>query len=241
MKEILRLDARLLEAGLVMSRQRGQDHIKNGQVRVDGITILKPGHRVTRLQTLEVDNADFLVSRSAHKLGEALIACKVSLAGKVCLDIGASTGGFTQVCLLGGAKKVYANDVGDQQLHPSLRNNPRVICLENTHIKDLKLPEKVDFSCIDVSFISATKILHGLKEHLKAEANVMLLVKPQFEVGREKLPSDGIVKNIYDQIQATKKVLNYALKENYEFVSQMKACITGKNGNQEYFLHLRTP
>ena len=236
-----RLDVKIVEANKdsphPISRQKAIELIKTSLVSVDDQIITKPSYLITSNQEIQI-SFDGYVSRGARKLLHALELSGIGLIDKVCLDIGASTGGFTQICLERGAKQVFAVDVGTNQLHPKLRQDPRVTVMEQTHIKDLLLPTLVDFCCVDVSFISLTKVIPHLKKHLKQGSTGIFLVKPQFEVGRERLPIDGVVKDPELHSQSIYQVVVAAETQGFRVEGKTASPITGKMGNQEFLLQL---
>ena len=193
-----RLDAYLVDAGLARSREAAKAMIAAGQVRVGGAVARKPAARVPDGAAVQAARPDPWVSRGAHKLLAGLDAFGVEPAGRVCMDLGASTGGFTQVLLSRGAARVYAVDVGRDQLAASLRADPRVVSLEGTHARDVNdatIPEACDLLVCDVSFIGLTKALPPVLPRLAAGAAAVLLVKPQFEVGRARIGKNGLVRD----------------------------------------------
>ena len=193
-----RLDLEIVRRGLAPSRERAQALILAGRVRVLAVERPKAGAQVTEETAIEVDGEEAWVSRGALKLLGALDAFKVSCEGRVCADIGSSTGGFTEVLLARGASRVYAFDSGVGQLHERLRQDPRVILSERTNARHLmpdSLPEKPTLATMDVSFISILKILPALVGLLAEGADVVSLVKPQFEAGRADVGSGGIVRD----------------------------------------------
>ena len=236
----MRLDHRLIQLGLAPSRQKAKDYIESGHVKIGAEFAKRPGQRVTEDDEIHLINPDKWVSRGAYKLDFAISAFKLELHDKVCLDIGASTGGFTQVCLTAGAKKVYAVDVGTAQLHPTLKEDSRVISLEQTHVNQLSLQQKVGFICVDVSFISVTQILPSAASFLLNNADAVILIKPQYEVGKENLPANGIVLNQVLHEQAIKKVKTCAQASGFTIQNITTSPIKGKAGNTEYLLHLRS-
>ena len=196
---MVRLDQTLVARGLVPSRARAQDLIRRGFVRVAGLVCDKPAFDVKGAPNIELAaDAPGFVSRGAEKLVAALDHFAFDPAGAVALDVGASTGGFTEVLLERGARRVYAVDVGSAQLHPKLKGDPRVVALENCDARALSrelIPEPVGAIVVDVSFISATKVLGSVLSLASGNAWLVVLVKPQFEVGRENVGSGGIVRD----------------------------------------------
>lgn len=193
-----RLDVLVASRGLAESREIAQRLIAAGQVLVDGHPVLKAGHRFPISVPLEVKSWPRFVSRGGDKLDAALEAFGLSVEGLVCLDVGASTGGFTDCLLQRGAARVYAVDTGKGQFHWKLRNDPRVALLENTNARYLtpdSLAEKPAFAAIDVSFISLTKVMPAVIHSLAERAQLVTLVKPQFEAGRAQVGKGGVVKD----------------------------------------------
>ena len=237
-----RLDILLVAKSIVKTRSRAQQLIREGYVKVNGNICTKCGSLVQEEALIELDkNAIPYVSRGGVKLNYALKVFKIDVTDRVCLDVGASTGGFTDCLLKHGAKFVYAVDVGHGQLHSSLRNDPRVSCLEGIDIRNFSLPEDkvVDLICVDVSFISLILVLPVIKRFLSPHGEVVILIKPQFEVGPGIVNKRGIVKNkkaIYDSLN---KVLTSAKELELFPVSIVRSPIQGKEGNIEYLAHLK--
>jgi len=195
----MRLDKLLTEKGLTKSRQRAQALITEGKILVDGKVISKASKDISDEAKIEIVGEDIKwVSRAGLKLEKALEHWKIDVRDFVCLDIGASTGGFTDVLLSNNISKVYAVDVGHGQLDEKIKNDPHVINIEKTNARELSdkiIPEKVDFVCIDVSFISLELILPEAKRFLKEGGQIIALIKPQFEVGKKNLGKSGVVKD----------------------------------------------
>lgn len=241
----IRLDKLLVQRELVQSRERACLLIQKDKVFVDGKLTAKPSAMVDKNADIEIKGKDIpWVSRGGLKLEKALDIWKINPKGLVCLDIGASTGGFTDVLLSRGAKKIYAVDVGHNQLAEKLRNNPKVVNLEGADIRRLTkdtIKELVDFICIDVSFISLALVLPEAVKFLKPRSKMIVLIKPQFEVGRKKI-GKGIVKKTEYHEAAVNKIKT--LSEELGFVSKEvieSPILGGKNrgkGNKEFFLHL---
>jgi 23S rRNA (cytidine1920-2'-O)/16S rRNA (cytidine1409-2'-O)-methyltransferase len=215
-----------------------------GRVRVDGQPATKAGTAVGAAAAVDVIPGPEHVGRGAIKLEGALDAFGVDPRGRVAVDVGASTGGFTETLLQRGATRVYAVDVGRGQLHESLRGDARVVVLERfnaRHLSAREVPEACGIATVDVSFISVTKLLTPLRSVLAADADAIILVKPQFEVGRGQVGRGGIVKDPEKHLQALRDVATAAQSEGKLAVSA--ACpspIAGMEGNREFFLHLRT-
>jgi 23S rRNA (cytidine1920-2'-O)/16S rRNA (cytidine1409-2'-O)-methyltransferase len=237
-----RLDQLLVARGLAPSRQRAQALIMSGQVLVEDVPLTKAGALVSVDAELRVREPDHpYVSRGALKLEAALRAFAVSAQGKECLDVGASTGGFTEVLLLGGATKVFAVDAGHNQLHWKIRADPRVVSYEKTNARHLEfetLGQKVDVIVMDVSFISLEKILPALKQFSKPqETDWITLIKPQFEVGREKVGKGGIVQSPEDRLLAVSRVTEFANTIGLERLGLIDSPISGTDGNHEFLAH----
>ena len=206
-----RLDIRLVQLGLTESRERAQRLIRAGKVRVDGQRAEKPGHAVAADAAITLEAPERCVSRGGEKLEAAFARFPIRVDQRICVDIGASTGGFTDCLLQHGAARVYAIDVGRAQLHPRLASDPRVVALEGLnarHLAPASLPEVCEFGCADVSFISLEKILPALRSLLRTGADAVTLIKPQFEAGRTQVGSGGVVRDpavhraVIDRIRA---------------------------------------
>ncbi len=235
MKE--RADKVLADLKLVSSRSQAKSLIEKGDVTVDGQILKKGSELISPESKIEI-NVPLFVGRGAFKLEKALEAFKIDVKNKVMLDVGASTGGFTEVMLMAGAVKVYAIDVGHDQLAPKLKEDPRVINLEGTNIRELQsLPELADGAVMDLSFISITKVLDQVRNLLKEGAPLMALVKPQFEAGIDRLPKDGVVKDEIVREKILDEVISFATKNNWKFVESIQSPIQGKNGNVEFLVH----
>ena len=235
-----RLDMMLVERALAPSREKAKAYIMAGQVYVDGQKEDKAGSMFTETVKVEVrGNTLPYVSRGGLKLEKAMNEFDVSLEGKVCMDVGASTGGFTDCMLQNGGVKVYSIDVGYGQLDWKLRNDPRVVCMEKTNIRYVvpeDIQEKPAFSSIDVSFISLTKILIPARNLLKTGGQMVCLIKPQFEAGRGKVGKNGVVRE-----PPIRKIIDYADSIGFEVLHLEYSPIKGPEGNIEYLLHIRKP
>jgi 23S rRNA (cytidine1920-2'-O)/16S rRNA (cytidine1409-2'-O)-methyltransferase len=238
-----RLDLLLLAQGLADTRAKAQALILAERVRVDGRAVTKAGTLVPKDATVEVlAPASPYVSRGGDKLAAALDHFEVDPGGKVCLDTGASTGGFTHVLLLRGAAQVYAVDVGYGQLDQGLRQDPRVAVLERTNIRLMSpeaLPEPVDLATLDLSFISLTLVLPKIVEFIRPGGEILALVKPQFEVGRDKVGKGGVVRDPALQQEAVDKVARAARRLGLQVSDGFPSPLKGPKGNQEYFLYVR--
>ncbi|OAG28245.1 rRNA methyltransferase [Thermodesulfatator autotrophicus] len=238
-----RLDKLLVKRGLAESREKAQALIMAGQVYVNGKRLDKAGHKVPLEAEIEVKGKGLpFVSRGGLKLAHALKHFGLDVKGLICADIGASTGGFTDCLLQAGAQKVYAIDVGKGQLHYKLRQDPRVIVLEGVNARYLSekdLPELVDLVTIDVSFISLTKILPAALRILKPGGKIIALIKPQFEVGREKVGKGGVVRNPALHQEVIKKIEEFSTKElSLKSLGVVESPILGPAGNKEFLIVL---
>lgn len=236
----MRLDTALVERSLTSSRNRAARLIAERRVRVNGITATKASLNISDADIIEAD-AERWVSRAAYKLIGALDQAGIVMPPRV-LDAGASTGGFTQVCLERGARRVYAVDVGHGQLVPQLREDPRVVVHEGLNLRDLQMQhlddEPVDLVVGDVSFISLTLLLEPLFAVCRGTA--LLLVKPQFEVGREKLGAGGIVADERDREHAVERVIDAGARLGWEPWWRGTSTLPGTHGNVEVFLAMRS-
>jgi len=239
-----RLDLWLVQHGLAESREKAQALVMAGRVRIDGQPATKAGTPVRPDAAVDVLPGPEHVGRGALKLEGALDAFGVDPRGRTCVDLGASTGGFTETLLRRGAARVYAVDVGRGQLHESLRADSRVVVLERVnarHLTTRDVPEACGLATVDVSFISVTKLLAPLRTVLAPQADALVLVKPQFEVGRGQVGRGGIVKAPEKHLQALRDVAAAAQSEaKLAVVAACPSPILGMEGNREFFLHLRT-
>lgn len=236
MKE--RADKVLADLKLVASRSQAKSLIEKGDVLVDGIVLKKASELIGPDSRIEI-NSPLFVGRGAFKLEKALEVFKLDVKNHVMLDVGASTGGFTEILLLSGAAKVFAIDVGHAQLAQKLKDDPRVINLEGTNIKDLSsLPELADGAVMDLSFISITKVLGQVRNLLKEGAPLMALVKPQFEAGLQRLPKDGVIKDENTRQDILREVIDFATSNGWVHKQTADSPIQGKNGNVEYLVYL---
>ena len=242
MKKI-RLDQLVFDLGLAESRERAKTTVMAGLVYVNGQKSDKPGTQVSPDAKIEV-RGDALpyVSRGGFKLEKALQVFHVNPTGMTCLDCGASTGGFTDVLLKNGAKKVYAVDVGYGQLAWSLRNDPRVISMERTNVRYLtaeQIPEPVDLAVMDLSFISVRLILPAVHPLLKEDAQVVCLIKPQFEAGRENVGKNGVVRDKKVHIAVVEEIIDFCLNNGFSVLGLSFSPIKGPQGNIEYLLYIK--
>ncbi|MBF1010044.1 MAG: TlyA family RNA methyltransferase [Lachnoanaerobaculum sp.] len=237
-----RLDILLVKCGLAESREKAKAVIMSGIVYVDGQKEDKAGQTFADTANIEVRGSTLkYVSRGGLKLEKAMECFDVSVKDKVCMDIGASSGGFTDCMLQNGAKKVYAVDVGHGQLAWKLRNDTRVVVMEKTNIRYVKpedIGESIDFASIDVSFISLSKVLPAAYNLLGERGEIVALIKPQFEAGREKVGKKGVVREKSTHIEVIQNCFAYA-KENGFFVRELEfSPVKGPEGNIEYLYHL---
>ena len=240
-----RVDVELVRRGLARSRQQAAELIDAGRVSIDGMPAAKPATAVAVTAQLAVDTegARNWVSRGAHKLLGALDAFGISVADRRCLDAGASTGGFTEVLLDRGAREVVAADVGYGQLAWSLRSDPRVTVLERTNVRDLSVVAvggPVDVVVADLSFISLTTVLPALTSCASADADIVPMVKPQFEVGKGRVGAGGVVSDPQLRADAVLAVARSAADLGWPPVDVVASSLPGPSGNVEYFLHLRS-
>jgi 23S rRNA (cytidine1920-2'-O)/16S rRNA (cytidine1409-2'-O)-methyltransferase len=239
-----RLDVLLVDRGLAQSRAKARAAIEAGGVLVDGRTALKPAEAVDEGAQIAALPAHPWVGRGALKLDHALELWPILVAGRVVLDVGASTGGFTQVCLSRGAAKVYAVDVGRAQLHPSLREDPRVVALEGTDARSLErllAPEPIDLVVCDVSFISLTKALPAALALAAPGADLVCLIKPQFEIGPGKVGKGGVVRRAEDQQAAAAVVSSFLEARGWRVRAVADSPILGGDGNREFLLWVQAP
>lgn len=238
----IRLDVFLVQKGLVLSRERAKNLISEKKVKVDGKIISKLSFQVDENSKIELLDLDIpWVSRAGLKLAKAIEFWKINIQDKICLDIGSSTGGFTQVLLKNEAQKVFALDVGTNQLVQSLRENSKVIVMENKNIREARkdwFETDFDFICVDVSFISLEYVLPKIKEFFKKGGEAILLLKPQFEVGKENLDK-GIVKDEKLYQQVIEKLKNNLEKNNLKFIDFIDSPILGKEGNKEFLIYIK--
>ena len=243
MKVKKRLDVLLTEQGYAENRTKAQAIIMSGIVYVDGQKADKPGTSYEETVAIEVRGAACpYVSRGGLKLEKAMKTFPITLTGKTCADIGASTGGFTDCMLQNGASKVYAVDVGYGQLDWKLRSDPRVVCLERTNARYLdheQIPDELDFASIDVSFISLKLIFPALYGLLRQGGEIACLIKPQFEAGREKVGKKGVVRDPKVHLEVLENFLNHAKDNHFTVLGITYSPIRGPEGNIEYLGYLR--
>lgn len=238
-----RLDVLLTERGLLDSRQKAQATIMSGIVFVNGQRVDKVGTAVSNDALIEIRGTTLpYVSRGGLKLEKAMQTFPLTLTGKICADIGASTGGFTDCMLQNGAKKVYAVDVGYGQLDWKLRNDARVVCMERTNARYLtheEIPEDLDFASVDVSFISLKLIFPALYGLLREGGEIACLIKPQFEAGREKVGKKGVVRDPAVHLEVLEHFLIHAKENHFTVLGITYSPIRGPEGNIEYLGFLR--
>lgn len=237
-----RLDVLLVNRGLATSREKAKAIIMSGNVYVDGQKEDKAGQTFPKEANIEVRGTTLkYVSRGGLKLEKAMNNFDVTPDGKICMDVGSSTGGFTDCMLQNGAIKVYAVDVGHGQLDWKLRNDSRVVVMEKTNIRYVTpedVEDRIQLSSIDVSFISLTKVLTPVKNLLTDDGQVVCLIKPQFEAGREKVGKHGVVRDKEVHIEVIEKVIEYATSIGFKVLNLEFSPVKGPEGNIEYLLHI---
>lgn len=241
-----RLDVLLYERGLAESRSLAQRLVMAGQVRVNGQVMLKPATSVSPDAQIEIDHGPPFVSRGGEKLAAALQAFLLPIEGKICADIGASTGGFTDCLLQNGAKRVYAIDVGKGILHWKLRQDSRVVVMEETNARYLEtLPETIDLVTIDASFISLKILLPVVKKWLDAQGSggyIIALIKPQFEAGRAEVSrGDGVIRDPEIHQQVLADILGFAQTQGFGVHGWIRSPLLGPKGNTEFLAWLSYP
>jgi 23S rRNA (cytidine1920-2'-O)/16S rRNA (cytidine1409-2'-O)-methyltransferase len=237
MSERIRLDLALEQRGLVQSRARARDAVLRGTVRLNGAPATRPSQMVGAADSIELDDpASGYVSRAALKLIAGLDAGQIAVAGRICLDIGASTGGFTQVLVERGAATVYAVDVGREQLHPSIQALLNVVSLQGFNARDLTsgiIPDPIDLLVADISFVSVTKVLAAPLALCRAGADAVILIKPQFEVGRDNVGKGGIVTDLTAIAEAIQQVIAFMAAASWGLRNTLPSPIAGGDGNTE--------
>ena len=239
----VRIDRVLVDKGLLESREKAARHILAGDVFVDGQRVDKAGALVSTTATIEVRAREPYVSRGGEKLVHALDSFLAKIPGRVCMDVGASTGGFTDCLLQRGAARVYAIDVGTGQLDPRLRADQRVVVMEHTNARALDprvFGDQPTLAVIDVSFISLEKILPSVFGVLAPRGEVIALVKPQFEVGREHVAKGGVVRDPAQHRAAVQRLARYAVLRGWHVLGVTASPLRGPKGNHEFFLHFST-
>lgn len=243
--EKIRLDQLVCELGLAESREKAQRLIMAGEIEVAGQPAGKPGGKLRRDTPVRLRQAEKYVGRGGLKLEHALSSFQIAVENKICVDIGASTGGFTDCLLQNGATRVHALDVGHSQLHWRLRQDPRVVVYEGVNARLLQpgdLPSPLHLAVADVSFISLTLILPPVLALLDPQADFIVLIKPQFELAREQVGRGGVVRDESLQLQAVEKIRRFVSEEtSWTFVNSVPSPIVGAKGNREFLAHLRPP
>jgi len=243
MAKKIRLDVALTEQGLAPSREKAKAVIMAGQVYVNNQKVDKPGTEIKPEDTVEVrGNTLKYVSRGGLKLEKAMQVFPITLDGKICMDVGASTGGFTDCMLQNGAVKVYSIDVGYGQLAWKLRCDERVVNLERTNFRYVtaeQVPDAIDFASVDVSFISLSHILPVLHTLLKADGQAVCLIKPQFEAGKEKVGKKGVVRDTAVHVEVVDRIIKLALENGYAVKGLDFSPVKGPEGNIEYLIYLQ--
>ena len=242
MSEKERLDIILVKKGLAPSRELAKAFIMEGRVYINGVKADKAGEKTDCEADITVkDNSRKYVSRGGYKLEKAISEFGIDLNGLVCMDIGASTGGFTDCMLQNGADRVYSIDVGYGQLAWSLRNDSRVVCMEKTNVRHVKkgdIPDIPDFASVDVSFISLEKVLLPVLEVMSSSGRIVCLIKPQFEAGRDKVGKKGVVRDKGVHAEVIKKIIDFALQNGLGIIDISYSPIRGPEGNIEYLIYM---
>ena len=233
-----RLDQALVQRGLVATRSQAESYVRLEQVKVNGKLATKAGQPVRDDDKLEVTAAEQYVSRAAFKLESVAQALKLDFKGKIILDVGSSTGGFTQYALKNGAQKVIAVEVGSDQLHPSLRGHPQIELYEKTDIRNFRTDQKIDLVVADVSFISLREILPSVAKLCSAETRLAVMVKPQFEAGNSSLKHKGVIKNDKLRREILKDFEAWA-HTKFVILDKADSEVKGSKGNQERFYLLK--
>ena len=235
-----RLDNLLVERGLVSTRSRAKAFVMAGEVLVNGQRVDKPGTKIAREAKIQLIAPMPYVSRGGYKLAGALDLFQIDVSGKVCADVGACTGGFTDVLLQRGAARVYAIDVGYGQLDWKLRQDQRVIVMERTNVRYLEeLTETAEFASIDVSFISLKLVLPAVKKWLAPGGDIVALIKPQFEAGPKQVGKGGIVQDSTVHRQVLEEILTWTSENDLAPQALILSPIKGSDGNREFLVHLR--
>ncbi len=237
-----RLDVYLHDKGYASSRERAKQLILNNVVYVDDKLITKPSYKFFDNAKIEITQELYYVSRGYIKIEKAIEIFNINIGNKSAADIGASTGGFTDYLLKHGAKKVYAIDVGSNQLHDSLRNDSRVINIENTNFRHMDtsiITDSIDIVTVDVSFISTKYILPKIVEISHNDTDIVILIKPQFEAGKDKIGKKGIVKDKKVHLEVLNNFNDYCMEMNLNLINMDYSPIKGTDGNIEYLAHLK--
>lgn len=243
MSNKIRLDVAVFEAGYAPSREKAKAIIMAGQVYVNNQKVDKAGTEIKSDDVLEVrGNTLKYVSRGGLKLEKAMQCFPISLSGKICMDVGASTGGFTDCMLMNGAVKVYSIDVGYGQLAWKLRCDERVVNLERTnfrYVTEEQIKDKIDFASVDVSFISLSHILPNLNKFLNDDGQAVCLIKPQFEAGKEKVGKKGVVRDKSVHAEVVEKIIDLAIQNGFSVCGLDFSPVKGPEGNIEYLIYLK--
>lgn len=243
MSEKLRLDVALVEKGLCESREKAKAYIMAGQVYVNGQKSVKAGATVKSEDKIEIKGKQMpFVSRGGLKLQKAVDSFGVKLENCICMDIGASTGGFTDCMLQHGAKKVYSIDVGYGQLAWKLRTDERVVNLERTNFRYVtkdNVPDEIDFASVDVSFISLKLIVPVMRNLLKDDGEAVCLIKPQFEAGRDKIGKKGVVRELSTHIEVIETIASFILENGFDILNLDFSPVKGPEGNIEYLIYIK--
>jgi 23S rRNA (cytidine1920-2'-O)/16S rRNA (cytidine1409-2'-O)-methyltransferase len=229
----------MVERGIVKTRSQARMLIVQGDVYCNDKQVTKPGQNVQTEDVIEIRNRQLFVSRGAYKLEKALDSFSINPEKKVCADFGASTGGFTQLLIQRGASKVYAIDVGKDQLADELKELQQVINMEGVNLKyPVELPEEVELGVVDLSFISLKLVFENILKTLKVGGELAVLVKPQFEAGKENIGKNGLIKNEKLRDQVLNDVLDWIRNHGGKILEVVESPITGKTGNTEYLAHI---
>ncbi len=237
----MRADVFLVQKGLAPSRRKAQELIQSGKVTADGKTVAKPSEELSENSEVLCESGCEFVGRGGYKLQAALDAFQIDVSGLIAADIGASTGGFCDCMLQKGVKKIYAVDVGHDQLAPSIKSDPRIVSMEGVNAKELDknlFEDPIDFLTADLSFISVTILFDKFREVLKDDAGAVILIKPQFEAGKNNIKKNGIVKDPKIHVNVIKTVTESAQKSGFSIWGLMPSPITGGGGNREFLLYL---
>ncbi|SHJ48822.1 TlyA family RNA methyltransferase [Paramaledivibacter caminithermalis] len=242
MKKKVRIDTLLVERNYFESREKAKKSLMSGIVYVNNLLVDKPGMKVDSDADIEIKGKALpYVSRGGLKLEKAIKKYNIDLKGKICMDVGASTGGFTDCMLQNGAKKVYSIDVGYGQLDWKLRQDDRVISMERTNIRYVKpedIEDKIDFASIDVSFISLKIVLPVVKSLVKENGKIVFLIKPQFEAGRSKVGKNGVVRDKGVHREVIEDILNFAIEIGLTVNELTFSPIKGPKGNREFLAYV---
>lgn len=233
-----RLDQTLAARKLVATRSQAESYIRLGQVQVNGTVVAKPGTLVSDTDDIRLTAAEQYVSRAALKLASVAEALQLDFRGKVVLDVGSSTGGFTEYALKHGARKVIAVEVGSDQLHPRLRGNGQIELHEKTDIRDFRTEQKIDLVMADVSFISLREVLPSVRKLCSADTQLAIMVKPQFEAGHSNLKHKGVIKNDKMRRDILKDFEDWA-RQYFVIIDKADSDVAGSKGNRERFCLLQ--